>query len=251
MSGPLPEHFSYFSDIEDFFVTRRGKHLLISALDWTLIQTWRETGVPLHVALRGIDRAMSTFEARKGRHTLVNSLFYCHQAVMEEYETYLASRSGSPEGEETAPADDLAGPASPGAAPEAADPVITAFRLMAAYAEELDRLRAEHPEPGIGETVGRVLSRLDALKAEIVEARSADPETVERDLRRLDDILVAELEGRVPPDERRALEAACRAELKHYRKNLPKETYDKILANFTRKKLRERFGLSDLSLLST
>lgn len=251
MPGQPSDHFNYYSDIEDFFVTRRGKHLLISALDWTLIQTWRETGVPLHVALRGIDRAMSTFEARKGRHSLVNSLFYCHQAVMEEYETYLASRSGSPEGEEAAGTAGPAEPVAPEAAPGSPDPVVTALRLMAAYAEELDRLRAGHPEPGIGETVGRVLSRLDALKAEIVEARSADPETVERDLRRLDDLLVTELEERVPPDEKRSLEAACRAELKHYRKNLPKETYDKILANFTRKRLRERFGLSDLSLLAT
>jgi len=49
-------YFNYFTEIEDHFIRRRGKHILLSPLDWTLIETWREMGVLLHVALRGIDR---------------------------------------------------------------------------------------------------------------------------------------------------------------------------------------------------
>ena len=46
-------YFSYFSEIEDTFVRRRGKHLMLSPMDWALIESWKERGVPLHVALRG------------------------------------------------------------------------------------------------------------------------------------------------------------------------------------------------------
>ena len=59
-------YYNYFTEIEEHFVRRRGKHLLISPMDWGLIATWRDAGVPLHVALRGIDIAMDGFFARQG-----------------------------------------------------------------------------------------------------------------------------------------------------------------------------------------
>jgi hypothetical protein len=33
-------YFNYFTEIEETFVRRRGKHLLLSPLDWDLMQTW-------------------------------------------------------------------------------------------------------------------------------------------------------------------------------------------------------------------
>src|ERR687884_204513 len=50
-------YFNYFTEIEDAFIRRRGKHLLVSPLDWSLMESWKEMGVPLHVVLRGIERA--------------------------------------------------------------------------------------------------------------------------------------------------------------------------------------------------
>ena len=88
-------YYNYFTEIEEHFVRRRGKHLLISPMDWALIATWRDAGIPLQVALRGIDIAMDTFLARKGSgHAKVNSLCYCHDTVMSEYGSHLESRVG-------------------------------------------------------------------------------------------------------------------------------------------------------------
>ena len=88
-------YYNYFTEIEEHFVRRRGKHLYVSPLDWSLIATWRDSGVPLHVALRGIDIAMDGFFARAQRiRTKVNTLFFCHDAVMSEYTRHLESHQG-------------------------------------------------------------------------------------------------------------------------------------------------------------
>lgn len=80
-------YFEYFSEIEERFVARRGSLLLLSTLDWALIETWREAGVPLAAVLRGIDEAFDKYEQRraraKGRLAKVNGLAWCAQAVME------------------------------------------------------------------------------------------------------------------------------------------------------------------------
>ena len=80
-------YFEYFSEIEEHFVARRGSVLLLSTLDWALIETWQQAGVPLAAVLRGIDAAFDKYEARraqgKGRLARVNGLAWCAQAVMQ------------------------------------------------------------------------------------------------------------------------------------------------------------------------
>ena len=53
----LLNYFNYFTEIEERFQQRRGSILLLSTLDWALIETWQEAGIPLDAALRGIDAA--------------------------------------------------------------------------------------------------------------------------------------------------------------------------------------------------
>ena len=78
-------YFNYFTEIEERFQQRRGALLLLSTLDWALIETWREAGIPLEAALRGIDAAFDKYEARqkRGRTRRINGLAWCAQAVME------------------------------------------------------------------------------------------------------------------------------------------------------------------------
>ena len=78
-------YFNYFTEIEERFQQRRGSLLLLSTLDWALIETWREAGIPLQAALRGIDAAFDKYEARqkRGRMRRINGLAWCAQAVME------------------------------------------------------------------------------------------------------------------------------------------------------------------------
>ena len=43
----LHNYFNYFTEIEEHFQRRRGTILLLSTLDWALIETWKEAGIPL------------------------------------------------------------------------------------------------------------------------------------------------------------------------------------------------------------
>jgi hypothetical protein len=81
----VQNYYNYFTEIEERFQQRRGSLLLLSTLDWALIETWRDAGIPLEAALRGIDAAFDKHDARpqKLRTKRINGLAWCAQAVME------------------------------------------------------------------------------------------------------------------------------------------------------------------------
>jgi hypothetical protein len=94
-------YFNYFTEIEDRFQQRRGALLLLSTLDWALIETWREAGIPLDAALRGIDAAFDKYESRqkKARMRKINGLAWCAQAVMEAAEELREAAAGTAKAE--------------------------------------------------------------------------------------------------------------------------------------------------------
>jgi chromosome segregation ATPase len=78
-------YFNYFTEIEEHFQRARGTSLfLLSPLDWALIETWKNSGVPLEAVLRGVDLAFEKWRAKRSRVQMVNSIAYCTQAVMTE-----------------------------------------------------------------------------------------------------------------------------------------------------------------------
>ena len=58
-------YFNYFTEIEIRFQQRRGSILMLSTLDWALIETWRKAGVPLEAVLRGIDAAFDKHDEQR------------------------------------------------------------------------------------------------------------------------------------------------------------------------------------------
>ncbi|MDA1315585.1 MAG: hypothetical protein O2968_19830 [Acidobacteria bacterium] len=76
-------YFNYFTEIEEHFQQARGSgFFLLSPLDWAMIETWKESGVPLDAVHKGIERAFEKWHARKRRARLVNSIAYCAQEVL-------------------------------------------------------------------------------------------------------------------------------------------------------------------------
>ncbi len=75
-------YFNYFTEIEEQFLRRRGGGLLLTTLDWALIETWKDAGIPLEAALRGIDAAFDRYDQRPSKTKKVNSLAYCSQEVL-------------------------------------------------------------------------------------------------------------------------------------------------------------------------
>ena len=69
----MENYFNYFTEIEERFLQRRGGGLLLSTLDWALIETWKDAGIPLEAALRGIDSAFDRYEQRPSKTKKINS----------------------------------------------------------------------------------------------------------------------------------------------------------------------------------
>jgi hypothetical protein len=91
-------YFNYFTEVEEHFQQARGTSLfLMSPLDWALIETWKNSGVPLEAVLRGIDSAFEKWRARKSKVRMVNSLAYCAQEVLAAAQmTAPAARQAAP-----------------------------------------------------------------------------------------------------------------------------------------------------------
>jgi len=240
-------YYNYFTEIEEHFVRRRGKHMFVSPLDWSLIATWRESGVPLNVALRGIDKAMDTYQSRPRRGSeRLSTLFYCHDSVMAEFAAHLESHVGEGSAESPQPA--AAPPADEAKKAEGPDKE-TVVQFLAARLKEIESLleKLHDREPAL-EAVGRVKARLVEIMAEVQVAVEPDAESLERDLGILDELLATELRLYLPEGRLAEWEQEAKSELKVYRKRLPRETYQKILENFIRGRTHRHFAVGELSL---
>ncbi len=77
-------YFNYFTEIEEYFWRKRGAHLLVSPLDWAIVETWQKAGIPLDAVLRGIDSAFESYQnSRRSAGRPLKSLAYCVDAVLD------------------------------------------------------------------------------------------------------------------------------------------------------------------------
>jgi hypothetical protein len=236
-------YYNYFTEIEEHFVRRRGKHLLISPMDWGLIATWRDAGVPLNVAIRGIDIAMDGFLARLQRgNSKVSSLCYCHDAVMTEYAGHLEARVGEStdvQTESVVSETVTTGDDGPG--------IDEINGLISERIREIKALSEKQYVESALEGLHRVKTRLEEI-LEIRDSERINKESIERDLALIDNLLTSELNRLVPPEEMFEWEKEAKKELKVYKKRLPKETFAKIHDNFICGKLHRKFEIGELSL---
>jgi hypothetical protein len=247
VSGERINYYNYFTEIEEHFVRRRGKHLLVSPMDWGLIAAWRDAGIPLQIALRGIDIAMDTFFSRQQRgSSKVNSLCYCHDSVMAEYDAYLESRVGE------SPSDTDKKVSSEERVPDEnaqdEEDVSESIDYVESILGELKELPAKHPlNESATEGIRRVQDRLDAMIQSLKSGGHGDLEALERDFSMADSVLMEALIAGIPADQLDAWEAEAKKELKVYKKKLPKEMYAKIHDNFVRGKVHQTFNISEFS----
>jgi hypothetical protein len=167
-------YFNYFTEIEEHFQRVRGTSLfLLSPLDWALIESWKNAGVPLEAVLRGIDLAFEKWRAKRSRVQMVNSIAYCTQAVMTEAQRMADAGHGRSPKPETAPfpADELRGYIEANAATirNANTPEFLPI------AESLDQIVAELP--ALSANLEALEQRLNVLEQKLIAiARSRQSE---------------------------------------------------------------------------
>jgi hypothetical protein len=234
-------YYNYFTEIENHFVRRRGKNLLLSPMDWNLIAVWREAGVPLQVALRGIDIAMDSFFARQHRgNSKVNSLCYCHESVMEEFAGYQESRVGESTEEDRSSTD---------ASENNQSGQSEVLEFLSQRISEIKTLATKQClRKSSLDGVQRAQERLEEIHRNLETGSGFDSEAIERDLGIVDGILMEELWPEIPAERMADWEKEAKTELKIYRKRLPKETFERIHRNFLHNRIRRHFDIGDLSI---
>src|ERR1051326_2750353 len=86
MISAVENYFNYFTEVEEHYCRRRGTHLQVSTLDWALIETWKDAGIPLEAVLRGIDATFDHYDRRPKKAKKINSLAFCAQEVLSAAE---------------------------------------------------------------------------------------------------------------------------------------------------------------------
>ena len=232
----MENYFNYFTEIEECFQRRRGGILLLSTLDWALIETWKDAGIPLQAALRGIEAAFDRYEKRPGQRK-VNSLAYCAQEVLataEEMKEAAVGGTVADEGKER-PAGFDGG---------------EIVKFLIRNAEQLDQ--AKLPEgKGISGVVlaNETASTLRTIAADLENAQGAPRlEDLERRLTVLEEKLLAVLLAATADDEIVTVRAEADHAMAPYRRKMPAAQIDQLLKQYVHKRLLEKYGLPRLSL---
>lgn len=223
-------YFNYFTEIEQRFQQRRSSLLMLSTLDWALIETWRESGIPLEAVLRGIDLAFDRHEAKKhtARTRKVNGLAWCSQAVFEATESAQEAATGTL----------AAGAIEAAESGFEREPVIAYLQENAA---ELDR--AALPS-GAQPAAAEVATRLRDLAA----ALPASLEDLDRTLTVLEDKLVSALQLTAPEEDLVRLREQATRELAPYRAKMQAVQIKQVQQQILQKRLFETYKLPRLSL---
>lgn len=228
----VQNYFNYFTEIEEHFQRRRGSLLLLSTIDWALIETWREAGIPLAAVLQGIDTAFDKYDARKNKARVrrVNGLAYCAQEVISAVDAMREAAVGAG-----------STPASP--ADQVAQQGFEQERIAAhleAAAQSLDKA----PRSA---SLAEISERLLALAAEV---RKTMPhlEALEQSLTVLEEKLFAIILTSTPETVLLALRQQAAAELAPYRSRMPAMQIRQVEQQFLHKRLLEQCNLPRLSL---
>ena len=231
----MENYFNYFTEIEERFQRRRGSTLLLSTLDWALIETWKDAGIPLEAALRGIDSAFDRYDERPTRSKKVNSLAYCAQEVLTAAEEMKEAAVGTNRSEDAVSRTTGFEPA-----------IVAAFLRRNAALLEVAKLpeRSGISPNAVARETAQTLQQL-ATQLETTRIRMED---LERHLTMLEEKLFSILLAAAPDEEVLSVRAQADRELAPYRSKMPAAQIDQLQKQYTYKRLLERYNLPRLSL---
>jgi hypothetical protein len=232
----VDNYFNYFTEIEERYLQRRGGGLLLSTLDWALIETWKDAGIPLNAVLRGIDEAFDRYDQRPAKTKKINSLAYCSQAVLsaaEDMKEAVVGASGEPQRKSRA---------AEGFEPE----VVTTY--LRRNADALDAASVpEKKEVPVRPLLAETARTLRAM-ADDVAATPKRLEDLERHLSVLEEKMFAGLLTTTSDEELVAVRAQADRDLAPYRSKMSSPQIDQLQKQYVNKRLLETYHLPRLSL---
>ena len=230
-------YFNYFTEIEEYFWKKRGAHLLVSPLDWAVMEAWQKAGVPLEAAMKGIDQAFESYQrSRRGAGKPLKNLAYCTDAVLQAAEEQQESAAGS----------------APKAAKAAATSSFSREELKAYFAKNVTSLKrvaeklAEHRDFAL--RLAEIADSLESSSLLLDAPGMLDLEDLERRLTVLDEKIQALLTSQAPEETMLKVRREVDGQLALYRRKMKAEQLAMVEKQYVQKRLLEEFGLPRLSL---
>jgi hypothetical protein len=233
-------YFNYFTEIEEYFWHKRGAHLLVSPLDWAIVETWQKAGISLPAVLRGIDRAFESYtrsrRASGGRQ--LKSLAYCVDAVLDAAEEEKEAAAG-------------AGPRA-----RSKSSVTESFsreELHSFFSRNIERLTAASQssratQPELATRTEETRARLTEMLPLIDSPDGLDLEELERRLTVLEEKLTAALTANAPDEFMVEVRREMDHQLAPYRRKMTAAQLSQLERQYVQKRLWERYNLLRLSL---
>jgi hypothetical protein len=232
----MQNYFNYFTEIEERFQQRRGSLLMLSTLDWALIETWREAGVPLEAVLRGIDNAFDKHDAKalrsSARTRKVNGLAWCAQSVMEAVEQAMEASIGT----------------APSLGTESPESGFEAERVGRYLEENAAAFEAATLSPPADVMAAEIAGRLRTLAIGLRAEPAHSLEELDRTLTVLEEKMFAALTTAAPEEELVTLREQATKELAPYRGKMQAMQIKQVQQQFLQKRMLEARKLPRLSL---
>ena len=234
-------YFNYFTEIEEYFWQKRGAHLLVSPLDWAIVETWQKAGIPLSAVLKGIDRAFESYSksrrAAGGRQ--LKTLSYCVDAVLDAAEEEKETAAGT-------------GPITARAKP-AEEETFSREALRSFFSRNAERLSAAAAaNRGIQPELASRIAAAQSAIAEILPLLDApgalELEDLERRLTVIEERLTAALTASAPEDFLLEIRREMDRQLAPYRRKMTSPQLAQLERQYMQKRLWERYNLPRLSL---
>lgn len=225
----VDNYFNYFTEIEEHFQKRRGTLIILSPLDWALMEIWKDAGIPVQAVLRGIDVSFDKWERRPRRTRKVNSLAYCAQEVLASAEQMKDTAVGAA----------LAPKPTPGLEHEGV------VEFLRANANAL----ANSALPGAAQSVAReAADTLRALAESLEQGHAPSMEDLERRLTVSEERLMAALLASTPDEGLFHLRSEADRDLAPYRSKMTAPQIEQLHRQYVQKRVLDKYKVPRLSL---
>ena len=228
-------YFNYFTEIEECYQRCRGTRTLLSPLDWALIESWKEAGIPLEAVLAGVARAFEKYKARRRKYRMVNALAYCTQAVLEAAEQ---ARAGETQGRARRDAPP----------PFAEEDLVRFLRHNAAAVDEASSKAREQGRQVLADELASVAADLRGTAAQEPGKWLADLEELEIRLTALEEKLTASLTRACSVERLAEIQGQVERGLGPYRRKMSGPQIESLERQFRKRCLLEAYELPRLSL---
>jgi hypothetical protein len=222
-------YFNYFTEIEEHFQRRRGTLLLLSPLDWALMETWKDAGIPLEAVLRGIGSTFEKWERRPRKTRRINGLAYCAQEVLASAEEMKDAAVGAPSREK----------------PSAGLDQSAVAEFLQHNAVQLERAQL----PASAQLLAKeTVSTLHSLAKSLSQATPVQMEQLEQRLTVAEEKLFAALVAATPDEALLQVRAEADRDLAPYRRKMTAPQIEQLHKQYVHKRLLDQHGVPRLSL---